>query len=206
MFGRTWGSTNRIPNANLQPRTIPEKDITKELVEWNTFYLIVGTGAAALTGLQFVVLTLIAERPPVRAAEASAAFATPTIVHFGAVLFLSALLNAPWQAITPSALLWGFVGFSGVIYIVIVARRIRVQTTYKPEFHDWLFHVLLPLGAYAMLVVSAFAASSHTREALFSVGVAALFLLFVGIHNAWDAVTYHVFVGKQRKGGNECSG
>jgi hypothetical protein len=34
-------------------------------------------------------------------------------------------------------------------------------------------------------------------EALFGVAVAALLLLFIGIHNAWDAVTYHVFVKKR---------
>lgn len=54
-----------------------------ELAEWESFYLIVGSAAGALIGLQFVVLTLIAERPPLRAADAGAAFMTPTIVHFG---------------------------------------------------------------------------------------------------------------------------
>ncbi|MGC1451610.1 MAG: hypothetical protein WA830_16385 [Candidatus Sulfotelmatobacter sp.] len=34
-------------------------------------------------------------------------------------------------------------------------------------------------------------------EALFGVAAAALLLLFIGIHNAWDAVTYHVFVKKR---------
>jgi hypothetical protein len=29
---------------------------------------------------------------------------------------------------------------------------------------------------------------------LFGVAAAALSLLFIGIHNAWDAVTYHVLV------------
>ena len=55
-------------------------------------------------------------------------------------------------------------------------------------------HRLLPLAAYAVLALSAFAAHAHTREALFGVGAATLLLLFVGIHNAWDAVAYHVFV------------
>ena len=142
-------------------------------------------------------MTLIAERPPLRAAEAGAAFATPTIVHFGAVLLLSALLRAPWQAITLAAVLWGLVGVSGVAYTVIVVRRMRVQTTYQPEFEDWLFHVLLPLIAYAMLALSAFATPSHAHEALFGVGAAVLLLLFIGIHNAWDAVAYHVLVNKQ---------
>jgi len=170
-----------------------------ELAEWDTFYVIVGAAAGALIGLQFVVMTLIAERPPLRAAEAGAAFATPTIVHFGAALLLSALLSAPWRAITPAAALWGFMGLSGVAYAVIVIRRMRVQTTYRPDFEDWLFHALLPLAAYVVLALSAFAAASHTREALFGVGAAALLLLFIGIHNAWDAVAYHVLVNRDTK-------
>ena len=84
-----------------------------EFAGWESFSVIVGWAAGALIGLQFVVMTLIAERPPLRAAEAGAAFATPTIVHFGAALLLSALLRAPWQAITPAAALWGFIGLSG---------------------------------------------------------------------------------------------
>src|SRR5277367_5969511 len=74
------------------------------LSAWDSFYVIVGPSAGALIGLQFVVMTLIAERPPVQAAEASAAFATPTIVHFSLVLLLSALLRAPWDTIAPAAL------------------------------------------------------------------------------------------------------
>jgi hypothetical protein len=73
----------------------------------------------------------------------------------------------------------------------------RAQTVYRPEFEDWLFHVLLPMTAYVTLAASAFAAGSWGHEALFGVGAAALLLLFVGIHNAWDAVTYHVFAKKQ---------
>jgi hypothetical protein len=60
-------------------------------------------------------------------------------------------------------------------------------------FEDWLFHLLLPFAAYTTLAVTAVAARSHSREALFGTAAAALLLLFVGIHNAWDAVTYHVF-------------
>jgi hypothetical protein len=82
------------------------------------------------------------------------------------------------------------------VYAVIVARRLRVQTPYEPVFEDWLFHVLLPMAAYAMLAGSAYVVHFHARPALFIVGAAALLLLFIGIHNAWDTVTYHVFVKK----------
>jgi hypothetical protein len=63
-----------------------------------------------------------------------------------------------------------------------------VQTAYSPEFEDRLFHVLLPI-AYVMLAASAYAARFRLREALFGVGAAALLVLIIGIHNAWDAVT-----------------
>jgi hypothetical protein len=168
-----------------------------EIAEWDSFYVIVGSAAGALIGLQFVVLTLIAERPPLRVAAAGAAFSTPTIVHFGVVLLMSALLRAPWHMITLPAILWGIVGFSGAVYEVSVARRIRGQPVYRPEFEDWLFHVALPFAAYVILAVSSFAALSHIREVSFAVGAAALVLLFVGIHNAWDSIAYHVFINKQ---------
>ena len=81
---------------------------------WANFYVIVGSSAGALIGLQFVVMSLIANMPAVRAnAQAGYAFSTPTVIHFGA---------------------------------------------------------------------------------------ATLLLLFIGIHNAWDAVTYHVFVKKHEQG------
>jgi hypothetical protein len=165
-----------------------------ELAGWGSFYVIVGAAAGALIGLQFVVMTLLADRPPIDAAAAGAAFASPTIVHFAAALLLSALLNVPWHTITIAAVLWGLMGFAGLAYAVIVARRMRRQAAYRPEIEDWVFYTALPSAAYAILALSAFGASSHTREALFCVGTAALLLLFIGIHNAWDSVTYHVLV------------
>ena len=168
------------------------------LAKWQNFYVIMGSSAGALIGLQFVVLSLLANLPRPANADAGHAFATPTTVHFGAVLGLSAILCAPWEGIGAAAAFWGGGGTIGVIYAVIVIRRMRRQTAYQPEVEDWLFHALLPLVAYVALAGSAYAARSYAREALFGVGGAALLLLFVGIHNAWDAVTYHVFVSQQK--------
>ena len=170
---------------------------------WANFYVIVGAAAGALIGLQFVVMTLISDRPVDRGeAQAGDAFSTPSVVHFGVVLLLSAANSAPWGDIVAVSILWGLLGFGGMAYAVVVARRMRAQTAYRPVFYDWLFHVLLPPSAYAVLAGSAFAANTHARLALFLVGGAALLLLFVGIHNAWDTVTHLVFVrdkGRRRK-------
>jgi hypothetical protein len=66
-------------------------------------------------------------------------------------------------------------------------------------FEDWLFHVVAPLTGYAGLAAACFAAAFHPAEALLGIGAAALVLLFTGIHNAWDAAAYHVWVLKRRE-------
>jgi hypothetical protein len=165
------------------------------LAGWQNFYEIVGSSAGALIGLQFVAMSLITNMPSARIdPQAGGAFATPTIIHFGTVLALAGLLSAPWEGIGPPMVIFGLVGLNGVAYTVIVVRRMRRQKAYKPEFEDWLFHVLLPFAAYATLAGSAYAARTYPHEALFGTGAAVLLLLFIGIHNAWDAVTYHVYV------------
>ncbi len=167
------------------------------LADWDTFYVIVGSSAGALVGLQFVVMTLIAGRPELSTPDAGAAFATPNVVHFVMVLFLSAALSLPWHRMGSAALSWGLVGVVGLIYILVVIRRMKRQTAYRPVFEDWLFHALAPLASYAMLLGSSFIASSHARAALFAVGTATLILLGVGIHNAWDAVMYHIVTARR---------
>jgi hypothetical protein len=169
------------------------------LTGWENFYVIVGSSAGALIGLQFVVMALVADMPRTQnQAQAGQAFATPTIVNFGTVLLLSAALSAPWHSLTGAALLWGLVGLGGLVYAILVARRLGTQTVYQPVFEDWLFHAVLPIVAYATLSASALAALFNPAGCLFGVATAALLLLFIGIHNAWDAVTYHIFVTKPK--------
>jgi hypothetical protein len=165
-----------------------------ELAEWESFYLIVGPSAGALIGLQFVVLTLIGERPSMRIAEAGAAFITPMIVHYEIVLLLSAVLLAPWHSITPISIIWGATGIIGFVYQCVVVRRLRRQGAYQLGFEDWLFYVALPFAAYVLLVASPFVAPSQERDAAFAVGAATVLMLFAGIHNSWDSISYHVFV------------
>jgi hypothetical protein len=167
--------------------------------EWESFYVIVGAAAGALIGVQFVVMTLIAENPPARIEEAGPAFATPTIVHFSAALLLSAIVRVPWESTAPVAALWGLVGVSGVGYSLVVARRMRKQTSYRPDPDDWVYYMAIPLAGYAILVAAAFMTGAYAHEALLAVAAATLVLLFVGIHNAWDAIAYHVFVNMRKR-------
>jgi len=166
---------------------------------WENFYVIVGSSAGALIGLQFVVVALLADIP--RApdqGQAGQAFATPNIVHFGTVLLLSAALSAPWHRIAGAAVVCGVVGVVGMIYSTLTTRRMRKQNVYHPVFEDWLFYGLVPLTAYVGLAASSCALYFYTHEALFGIAAVALVLLFCGIHNAWDAASYHVFVTRPK--------
>jgi hypothetical protein len=160
------------------------------LLQWENFYIIVGSSAGALTGLQFVVMALVADSPARTDTGTIDTFGTPTVVHFCAVLLVSALLSAPWPALSQAAAAIGILGAAGVIYGLIVVRRARRVTGYKPELEDWIFHCVLPLVAYATLLISGVTLPFRHVPALFGVALFSLILLFVGIHNAWDTVTY----------------
>lgn len=159
------------------------------LSPWNSFYVIAGSAAAALTGLQFVVIVLSAE-VEVGSEGTTRAFGTPTIVHFCAVLLVSAMLSAPWPSLLSTALALGACAFTGFVYTLGVVGHARRQSEYVPVLEDWIWHVTLPLVAYAALVGAAIALRIDPALSLFAVGAASLLLLFVGIHNAWDSVTY----------------
>src|SRR6267378_1051198 len=181
-----------------------EEAARSPLVAWESFYVIVGSSGAALTGLQFVVIALIADartQGVARAQESNdqsiAAFGTPTIIHFCSVLLVSAILSAPWHGLSSVGLTLGVCGLVGVVYGVIVVRRARRQTGYRPVWEDWLWHAVLPLIAYALILISAIVLRSYPQRDLFVIGATALLLLFIGIHNAWDTVTYIAVGGLQ---------
>ena len=162
------------------------------LATWQSFYILIGSAAATLTGLMFVVATLIAG-VRVRVAlpsESFTTFNTPNVVHFGAALLVAAVLSAPWQALWQTSVLLGLSGIGGVSYVVIVLRRVRRQADYQPVMEDWLFHTILPLVSYTAILVAAFVLPGDPAPALFVIAAATVLLLFIGIHNAWDNVTY----------------
>ena len=163
---------------------------TSPLAAWEDFCLIVGGAAAALTGLQFVVIAIVTEARSARSLKEIDAFGTPTVVHFAAVLLISAILTAPWHSLLAVSLALGSCGLAGIVYSGIIVFRARKQTGYKPVFEDWLFHTALPFIAYGVLATAAVDLSRDADPALFAVAVATLLLLFIGIHNAWDTVTW----------------
>jgi len=162
------------------------------LSDWQNFYTIMGTAAATLTGLMFVVTTLIAGLDAHLSTlnAAVSAFNTPTVVHFGAVLMLAGILSAPWQTFSSLSLLLGLLALGMVLYLIIVLRRMWRVPNYQSTLEDWLWYMAFPLLAHVLVIVAAFVLPKNPSSALYIVGSAMMLLLLVGIRNAWDMVTF----------------
>ncbi len=116
-----------------------QEAVLSPLAIWQNFYVIIGSAAATLTGLMFVVITLIAQiRVQVSSSRNGiAVFSMPNVVHFGAALL-------------------GLAGLGGMIYVIIVLWLARHRLAeYQPVLSDWLWYTVLPLVSYTALVVAA---------------------------------------------------
>jgi hypothetical protein len=165
------------------------------LAEWQSFYVLVGSSAGALTGLTFIVISVAAESSGFRNATVRLAglraFITPTAVYFGSSLALSALMSIPGQTAFTLALCLGVSGVGGLVYWATVIRwMIRAIPDYRLMIGDWIWSVILPALAYAALMSSALLLAAHTAASLYAVAGTTLLLLFIGIHNAWDVVVW----------------
>jgi hypothetical protein len=173
--------------------------IAPPLESWATFYVIIGSCAGALTGLQFVVMTLIAQTEFSRSGGSIAAFGSPNVVHFCAAVLVAAIVSVPWHSLAPAGVSLGVTGVLGCVYTAVVIRRAQRQKEYQPVLEDWIWHNILPLVAYATLLIGGALLAARPEGALLAIGGATLLLVFIGIHNAWDTVTYVTLRGAEPK-------
>lgn len=160
------------------------------LTAWSSFYIMTGSSAAALVGLMFVVISLIRVREMETARDGISTFSTPTVMHFGAVLLISAVLSAPWHTLFYATLSLGAIGLFGLTYIIRIAYRATRFLEYRADLEDWIWYTVLPFLAYGAILAGAIALWILTAKALFVVGGGVVLLLLIGIRNAWDVVTF----------------
>jgi hypothetical protein len=173
---------------------------------WSNFYVIVGSSAAGLTGLTFVVIALVSDVQTVRLSGLRA-FVTPIVMHFGSALWLSALLCIPGHTAVSVA---ACVIVSGAILSVYggatTYRMYRGRATYRPVIEDWIWNATLPSLCYLGLLVAGVLALHRPALALYIIGAAALTLLFVGVHNAWDLAVWVTVEGPAAKAKRDADG
>ena len=165
--------------------------VSAALGPWTNYYIIVGSAAAALTGLMFVVITLVVSSERREGMSiGTAAFSTPSVVSLVAALIVSAITVIPWLNVMPLAIVIGAAGIGGIGYIVRLIFMARRFEDYEPDMEDWMWFWILPIAAYGTMAAAAFFLPTATYGALFAIAAAVLLHLVIGIHNAWDIVTY----------------
>jgi hypothetical protein len=160
------------------------------LAAWQSFYTMTGSSAAALTGLMFVVISLVRGWEATSSRDGMATFSTPIVLHFGAALLVSAVLVAPWHRLLFAGGLVAVVGCYGVVYVVRIMFRTRRLTSYVADLEDWTYYTILPFVAYGVIFAGAIALIAVPQRALFWIAAGVVLLLFIGIRDAWDIVTY----------------
>ncbi|MBV8529836.1 MAG: hypothetical protein JO104_00845 [Candidatus Eremiobacteraeota bacterium] len=158
---------------------------------WSSFYVMIGSSAAALTGLMFVVISVVTgmERTA-RTRDGVSVFSTPTVVHFCAALFVSAVLVAPWRSLLPPALVIALAGLYGIVYLTRIFFLTRRMTGYTPDAEDWSWYTILPFVATVVIFAGSLALPVAEAQALYAIAAGVVLLIFIGIHNAWDVVTF----------------
>jgi hypothetical protein len=173
------------------------ESVSSILGSWSNFYVLCGSSAGALTGLMFVVITLVSgvERSQNNTRDGMSVFSTPTVAHFGSALIISAVLSAPWGSLTYPAVLLGLAGLCAFIYVARAWTRTRNFTGYQPDLEDLFWFTILPLIAYGVILVGAALLPFVAIQAMFAIAAGVLMLIIIGIRNAWDIVTYLAIEG-----------
>jgi hypothetical protein len=161
---------------------------------WSNFYVMIGSSSAALTGLMFVVIGLVMNTQR-RSGAGISVFSTPTVVHLAAALFISAVALAPWTSLVTPLAIAAVTGVAGAAYMLVLMYRTRTFEDYRADLEDWAWYNVLPFAAYAALFAGAVMGIAHGDAGAFVVAGASLMLVFVGIRNAWDIVTF-IVVGR----------
>lgn len=163
-----------------------------ELESWSSFYVITGSSSGALTGLTFIVITLVSSLRSTRdhMREGVATFTTPTIVHFCEALLISATLSAPWKVLGTASIVLALSGLYGIAYAARTILKMAQQPVYEPDVEDWTWYAIVPFIAYAALFLAAIFLTRITQQSLYAIAAVTILLIFVGIRNSWDTVTY----------------
>src|SRR6266705_1966365 len=124
-----------------------------KLEAWHDFYVMVGSGAAALTGLLFVIVSL---GPHVMARHTQTgvkAFISPIAVHFTWALATSALMLVPDFPLPALGTLLAIAGLAGLVYMGWTRAHQQWRLGGLPML-DWIWFVGLPFLAFFVILCS----------------------------------------------------
>jgi len=177
----------------------------KEMFEgWGEYFFMIGSSAAALIGLMFVVVTLTAGHRSDQVERGKHLYTSPIVCHLGAVLVLSGAAIAPGMSGTLFGVLSGVLALLGLTLGVRSAVGIS-RSPGAPEAagFDLFWYGVAPALVYVGLAAAAVAVFAGASWSADAVAADLMALLLVSIHAEWDLVTYLAPIagGGERKGG-----
>ncbi|HZZ90026.1 MAG TPA: hypothetical protein VFE13_16985 [Caulobacteraceae bacterium] len=159
---------------------------------WSDYYVLLGTAAAGLIGLLFVVVTLTANFERSRALWASGIYMSPVVASFALVLSTSALTLVP--GVTPPAFasLLAIVAMLGLAAAARTCLGIRKlsRSDAPPHWSDLWGYGFGPALTYFALEGVAVAMWRQAGWALYLLAALLLILLLNAIRNAWDLISW----------------
>ena len=161
------------------------------LDRWSEYFFMIGSSAAALIGLMFVVATLTAGRDRGELERGKKLYTTPIVWHLGAVLVLSGLVLAPSatnKVLGIGALVIAVAGatYSGRIAVGILHAKLATGFTR----YDAIWYGIAPAFAYFLIGISGAGLLAGAHFAPSATAAGSMSLLLVSIHNEWDLVTF----------------
>lgn len=155
---------------------------------WSNFYYLIGSAAAGLIGLTFVVVTLTAGRERGASLRGAGLYLTPTVVHFVTVFAISAVTMVPglrggWAAIAIALIAAFGLGCA-------LRSAFGISGPNSPHWSDFWLYAGVPLAIYAALLASAAGLWFGLSWASLALAGLLLTLMLVGIRNAWDTITW----------------
>ena len=166
---------------------------------WDNFYFMLGSAAAGLIGLLFVVVTLTAGFERSQASRGATLYMSPTAFHFAAVLCMSAAALAPRLSVLVTGTIFGLIALMGFANSTraCVGLATYQPATGPPHWSDFWMYGAAPAAIYFGLCAASAALATRAEGATYAVATLTLTLLLVGIRNAWDLVTW---IAPMRKG------
>lgn len=157
--------------------------------EWHEFYLLIGSAAAVLIGLIFVVISLMQDRSRSSVLAGAQLYMGPIVLGVSFVLVLSAAALMPgmtpdrFAAVTAVVAFWGL--FRGIASILGIGRL-------KNEVHwtDVWFYGVFPSALYLGLGAIALAFWKNLPWGAHGLAVMITLGLLLAIRNEWDLITW----------------
>ncbi len=158
---------------------------------WDNYFFMIGSSAAALIGLMFVVVTLTAGHDRGEVERGKQLYTSPIVFHLAVVLVLSGLAVVP--KLSPK--LFG----AAIVVVSLMGLLIGLRSTFgirrlkfAPDStaFDMVWYGLAPAIVYAISGLSGAAMFEGVSWAMPATAALVMALLLVSIHAEWDLVTY----------------